>query len=882
MVQGRFASFAGALMFGASAFATHVGAAENSIGVTAAVNPQASGQPPAKQRRELSVGVNVVANERIVTTAGGQAQMLFRDESAFTIGPNSDVVLDEFVYDPNTRTGKIAFSATKGVFRLVGGRISKKTPVTLKTPTSTIGIRGGIALVSVQPGGSTRATMLFGDAMTVESGGVVKRVTRPGFSITTDSANAPPSDPKPASSEDLDATLSALEGGLEAEEDEEDEPGSETAQAENDTNEESEESENEGEGGAEDDGDSGDEGESEGDQESTEADEGAGDENAEEGGPDEGGDDEGGDQSGPDEGGSDEPNDKQLAKEDGGEEGGGDGRGGDEGRKDGDGRDGAPGDEGGERPLATDGGGRDGGDGPGPAEIAVHDVPTDDDVAGSGFSKLGSDGEPAAIAPEPESSFEVAFADSAASEGTKKIADDANLTDSTQSSATDSVASDTTTDTTETTDTTTTDPAPTGLALTSTFSGRVKHGSSAAAGSDDGLATRNLGFSGATISDGVFDAAAGGSRFTINIAPGSGSATSTSNPFGAGTLSGTRFLRADQEFLTYRLTDQVDGHRVFAFAGLPTTVYPTTGATFYKLSDDFIMGSLFPFIPAASAGVAARGTGTNAAIMWDKSQSGTAQRSFGAVVGGKSGTTHDSVTAVFVGEVRTSASGDYIVGKMRGSTRVGVANVLHTVNGTFDTARDGTSASFFGGAQADHFVLQATPGTTIRDQTSVGSVSFHPNAVLDRTSDTLGTRTTRTIGTSTGMNGFAAGLVESDVSGSVSTDFLVNDGSDPNGVSIQTSAETNKILAALNLRSVNGDTEYVYNFGDADVGAFGTGSSTKGNSTFIDDKHFGAVDRATISSSMGSICLAPAPPAVRRTLRRAPANTCSGAIGAAS
>lgn len=102
MAHGKFAPFAGALMLGASAFATHVSAAEDSIGVTAAVNPQASGQPPSQQRRELRVGVNVVANARIVTTAEGQVQMLFRDESAFTIGPNSDVVLDEFVYDPDT------------------------------------------------------------------------------------------------------------------------------------------------------------------------------------------------------------------------------------------------------------------------------------------------------------------------------------------------------------------------------------------------------------------------------------------------------------------------------------------------------------------------------------------------------------------------------------------------------------------------------------------------------------------------------------------------------------------------------------------------------------------------------------------------------------
>ena len=101
------------------------------IGVTAALNPNATGTPPQSAPRVLEVGVNVFANERIATTAGGQAQMLFIDESAFTVGPNSDVVLDEFVFDPATGTGRLALTATKGVFRLVGGKISKKTPVTI-------------------------------------------------------------------------------------------------------------------------------------------------------------------------------------------------------------------------------------------------------------------------------------------------------------------------------------------------------------------------------------------------------------------------------------------------------------------------------------------------------------------------------------------------------------------------------------------------------------------------------------------------------------------------------------------------------------------------------------------------------------------------------
>jgi len=202
-------ALAGAAIVGTAAFAQ----TSSEIGVAAAVNPQAQGTPPAAEARTLQVGIQVQENERIVTSAGGQAQMLFLDESAFTIGPNSDVVLDEFVFDPSTGTGKIALTAAKGVFRLVGGKISKRTPVTLKTPTATIGIRGGIALVNVAANGATQATFLFGDQMTVDTGGGRRTANRPGFSITATDPDAPPSDPAPTTGEQLNAALGSLEGG---------------------------------------------------------------------------------------------------------------------------------------------------------------------------------------------------------------------------------------------------------------------------------------------------------------------------------------------------------------------------------------------------------------------------------------------------------------------------------------------------------------------------------------------------------------------------------------------------------------------------------------------------------------------------------------------
>ena len=106
---------------------------EADIGVTAASIITAKGFPPVSPEHLLEIGVQIVGDERVITNESGRAQLLFLDHSALTVGPNSNLVLDKFVYDPDTGVGELAFSATKGLFRLVGGRISKNTPVTIRT-----------------------------------------------------------------------------------------------------------------------------------------------------------------------------------------------------------------------------------------------------------------------------------------------------------------------------------------------------------------------------------------------------------------------------------------------------------------------------------------------------------------------------------------------------------------------------------------------------------------------------------------------------------------------------------------------------------------------------------------------------------------------------
>jgi hypothetical protein len=129
-------------------------AAAQSYGKVGAVNPDATGTPPGGTDRTLVVGADIVLKETVRTSAAGSSHILFPDQSSLNIGPNSELVIDEYVYDPNANTGRMSATALKGVMRYVGGQISHKTGISVTTPSGYIGIRGGIVtlLLSVPAG----------------------------------------------------------------------------------------------------------------------------------------------------------------------------------------------------------------------------------------------------------------------------------------------------------------------------------------------------------------------------------------------------------------------------------------------------------------------------------------------------------------------------------------------------------------------------------------------------------------------------------------------------------------------------------------------------------------------------------------------------------
>ncbi len=96
------------------------------------------------ENRELKAGDKIYLNETIYAAEGAGTQILLLDQSTFTIGSDSEVVMDTFIYDPATNDGKIVANVKKGSLKVISGLISKKNPdsLTVEVPEGTLGSRG--------------------------------------------------------------------------------------------------------------------------------------------------------------------------------------------------------------------------------------------------------------------------------------------------------------------------------------------------------------------------------------------------------------------------------------------------------------------------------------------------------------------------------------------------------------------------------------------------------------------------------------------------------------------------------------------------------------------------------------------------------------------
>jgi hypothetical protein len=96
------------------------------------------------QMTSATIGLEVWENDTICTGPDGSIGVLFDDDTLLSLGPDSALVIDKFVFAPRQGKFSIVLRMLRGTAAYLSGIISKLAPESahFETPSASIGIRG--------------------------------------------------------------------------------------------------------------------------------------------------------------------------------------------------------------------------------------------------------------------------------------------------------------------------------------------------------------------------------------------------------------------------------------------------------------------------------------------------------------------------------------------------------------------------------------------------------------------------------------------------------------------------------------------------------------------------------------------------------------------
>ena len=114
----------------------------------------------------------------VIKTKNGRTAIEFVDETRVDVTENSKLVIDEFIYDPNTSTGSLALKASFGTVRYASGQIAKNSRqnIKIRTPTAVVGVRGTDFSLTVDETGNSTIILLPSCTEVPKPGGGVDRL----------------------------------------------------------------------------------------------------------------------------------------------------------------------------------------------------------------------------------------------------------------------------------------------------------------------------------------------------------------------------------------------------------------------------------------------------------------------------------------------------------------------------------------------------------------------------------------------------------------------------------------------------------------------------------------------------------------------------------
>lgn len=120
--------------------------------------------------RTILIDDNVYEKEKIKTSSLSSTRIVFADQTDFMIGPNSEVVLDEFVYSSQPGQGKLLLRAVQGVMKFRTGAMASES-YKIRSRVATIGVRGTEFSLHVLADGTTFVYVISGKVIVTDNKG---------------------------------------------------------------------------------------------------------------------------------------------------------------------------------------------------------------------------------------------------------------------------------------------------------------------------------------------------------------------------------------------------------------------------------------------------------------------------------------------------------------------------------------------------------------------------------------------------------------------------------------------------------------------------------------------------------------------------------------
>jgi hypothetical protein len=110
------------------------------------VKTTAGGALVIHEGREIpaAIGTPVYEQDRVTTGPEGRVGITLRDDTRLSIGPQTTIEINRFLYAPADSQFSFVLKVVRGVVAYVSGRIAKLSPdaVRLETPAAIVGVRG--------------------------------------------------------------------------------------------------------------------------------------------------------------------------------------------------------------------------------------------------------------------------------------------------------------------------------------------------------------------------------------------------------------------------------------------------------------------------------------------------------------------------------------------------------------------------------------------------------------------------------------------------------------------------------------------------------------------------------------------------------------------